>query len=190
MSQQRLTAFTASAQVRNGVDQVEARIGKGGGYVMGKAQSHVSTVPAGDHATEVNRAEEAFVTACQSQRQGLQVASAADLQNAYSRAIDAGGFDDKGAAAVLVLSPSQLSRQLRGEANCHLSVQRLALLPRDSQVAFVQAFARCLGLDVVMPDSDALAMAELIQAVANVLPRFRLMRGELSMPVLADRRRA
>jgi hypothetical protein len=148
---------------------------------------HVPMVGEDGLATEGNGAPESLATPHNSQGERLRVV---DFEDAYKRAIDAGGFIDKTAADVLGLSAGQLSRQLRSEPNYHLSCQRLAFLERDSHVAFVQVLAQRLGLDIVTPDGDAQAMGELLQAMGRILPRYRMAVARMAPMVLGERRRA
>ncbi len=119
---------------------------------------------------EGNRRQESHTTVHKSQGERLCVA---DLETAYRKAIEAGGYTDKTAADVLQVSAGNLSRQLRSEPNYHLSVQRLALLPVESQDAFIIHLARRRGLDIVAADTEALALAELMTAMGRAMTAFR-----------------
>jgi hypothetical protein len=147
---------------------------------------HVAIVASSGLAMEGNESGEVVATGRNSEGEPLRVV---DLEDAYKAAIDATGLVDKCAAAVLQLPASQLSRQLRSEPNYHLSCQRLALLKRDSHVAFVRVLAQRLGLDVVTPDSDAAAMGDVLVAIGRALPRFRMAAPAAGL-VLVERRRA
>jgi hypothetical protein len=142
---------------------------------------HVSSVHAGGGTTEGNQTDPSIAIDRNSDSDRLR---AVDFEAAYARAIDAGGLDDKGAAALMHLSPGQLSRQLRGEPGYHLSVQRLEHLPRESQVAFVQFLAQRLGLDVTIPDADALILSELLLACSHAVVRFRMLPATMRQPAV------
>jgi hypothetical protein len=186
VSQQRHQMSASGAQGGQLLGQVETRQLQAGGYQgIERRRAHEAMVAPAGLAMEGNGPDQPLATPRNSQGERLRVV---DFQDAYQRAIDAGGFIDKTAADVLGLSAGQLSRQLRSEPNYHLSCQRLALLERESHVAFVQLLAQRLGLDLVTPDADALAMGELLQVMGRILPRYRMAVARMAPAVLGDRR--
>lgn len=170
MSQQRLNPFTAAAQVRERVDQVEARIGEFGGHVMGKRQSHVSTVPLVPLSTEVKVTSESLPNDLQS----------LDIDNLICSALRHAGLTHGQACAYIGNGKGKAYDQsqwtvARETGNLPLG-RMLANLPPAFTVHLIIGLADAAGLHVSHADIADVAIARVAEAFDAVAAAFRHMR--------------
>lgn len=86
---------------------------------------------------------------------------------AFRNALDEAHLQEKVAADLLRVDPSQLSRALAGDGNLH--VERWAALGPRFIAAFLANWAEAEGLRVVVPDASTAAIKALVGALADAL---------------------
>lgn len=114
----------------------------------------------------------------------------APLTDAFLEAIDTLGLTDRELAALLRMSPTQLSRQKSNSEGHYLQVQRFDVLPAERRDEFahalLRALARQLGVSIVTPGAHQKALADAMRAVAAAID----VLGQQSLPFSVEVRSA
>lgn len=89
-----------------------------------------------------------------------------DLEQAIREALATCDYSHKAAAYSMGIEPSQFSRELH---DGHLRMDRLLMLPRPVQRAFLERWALAMGLQVISADLKRENVRRLLRVCADVL---------------------
>jgi transcriptional regulator with XRE-family HTH domain len=124
-------------------------------------------------ATEGNGRGKSPATGCNSTSAPLQLVAAVD--EALARI----GMSDKDAAAAMGITPGTWSRQKNGVDNCHIQLDKLALLPEAFHVEFSRIYGGLVGLAVAhetVADLLVMRVGQLLVEVNALAAQLRAQR--------------
>ncbi len=115
----------------------------------------------------------------------------APLTDAFLEALGGLRLSDREIAALLRMSPTQLSRQKTNSDGHYLQVQRFDVLPADRRQEFglllVSALARQFGVTVATPQTQMKAIAAATRALADAMEQMSAL-GQQPLPLHPERR--
>lgn len=89
-----------------------------------------------------------------------------DVEQAICEALATCDYSHKAAAITMEMDPSQFSRELR---DGHVRLDRMQLLPKPIQRAFVERWASAIGLQTISADAQRESVRRLLRVCADVL---------------------
>lgn len=89
-----------------------------------------------------------------------------DVEQAICESLATCDYSHKAAAITMEMDPSQFSRELH---DGHLRLDRLQLLPKPIQRAFVERWASAIGLQTISADAKRESVRRLLRVCADVL---------------------
>jgi len=124
-----------------------------------------TTMLRAERATPANGAGNGHATTRNSDDAPL---TALDLAAVVSEALARSGLSNKDAAYRMGLDKAHWSRQLNGTDGQHMSLQRLAKMPRAFWIELIQQLADPLGVVVAHPDSIDRVITDLLLMTQRV----------------------
>lgn len=89
-----------------------------------------------------------------------------DVEQAICESLATCDYSHKAAAITMEMDPSQFSRELR---DGHVRLDRMQLLPKPIQRAFVERWALAIGLQTISADAKRESVRRLLRVCADVL---------------------
>lgn len=112
-------------------------------------------------ATEGNRPGNSPATTCKSTSAAFRLVEAVDIAAARC------GYTDKDLARFMGISGGTWSKQKNGVENCHIQLDKLALLPEDWQREFVAVHAALVGSTIAHQSIADLLVARVGQLLVE-----------------------